>query len=104
LAALVVGIRQVEQALGDGLKGPTESERRNLPIIRKALVAARPIAKGSFIVPADIAAKRISAEGLSPMRLWALLGKAADRDYDTDQPLEMNEVQDEGDSSPGNLR
>ena len=89
LAALVAGIRQVEQALGDGVKAPTASERRNLPIIRKALVAARPIAKGARIVSDDVAAKRISAEGLSPMRLWDLLGRVADRDFAVDQPLDL---------------
>jgi N-acetylneuraminate synthase len=94
LAALVTGIRQVEAALGDGLKGPTPSERRNLPIIRKALVAARPIARGSVIGPDDVAAKRISAKGVSPMRLWELLGRIAERDYAADQPLEMTGERD----------
>ena len=89
LAAMVAGIRQMEQALGDGHKGPTESELRNLPIIRKALVAARPIAKGTIIGSDDVGAKRISAAGLSPMRLWDLLGRVATRDYAADQPLDL---------------
>ncbi|MDO8607464.1 MAG: N-acetylneuraminate synthase [Phaeospirillum sp.] len=88
LAAMVTGIRQVEQALGDGHKGPSSSELRNRAIIRKALVAARPIRRGAAIGPADIAAKRISGEGLSPMRLWSLLGTTAGRDYAPDEAIE----------------
>ncbi len=91
LAAMVAGIRQAEQALGHGGKDPTPSERRNRAIIRKALVAARPIAAGQLIVAADVAAKRISAEGVSPMLLWSLLGTRARRDYAVDQPLELPE-------------
>ena len=88
LASMVAGIRQVELALGDGHKAPTESERRNLPVIRKALVAARPIAKGALIGPDDLAAKRISAMGLSPMRYWSVVGTEARRDYAADEGIE----------------
>lgn len=91
LAAMVAGIRQVEQALGDGHKGPSASELRNRAIIRKALVAARPITKGAVIAAADVTAKRISGDGLSPMRLWSVLGRVADRDFAIEQPLEMPE-------------
>ncbi|CAA7614385.1 N-acetylneuraminate synthase [Magnetospirillum sp. SS-4] len=89
LAALVAGIRQVEAALGDGRKQPGPAELRNRPVIRKALVAARPIARGAVIGPDDVTAKRISAEGMSPMLWWSLVGSVARRDFTPDQPLEM---------------
>ncbi len=88
LAALVAGIRQVEAALGDGHKRPTPSELANRDVIRKALVAARPIVRGAVIGPDDVTAKRISGRGLSPMELWSLLGRPAGRDYAVDDVME----------------
>ncbi|OAN49286.1 N-acetylneuraminate synthase [Paramagnetospirillum marisnigri] len=88
LAAMVSAIRQVELSLGDGRKQPTASERQNLPIIRKSLVAARAIAKGAIIGPDDITMKRTSGFGISPMRLWSILGRTASKAYELDDTLE----------------
>lgn len=88
LAAMVTAIRQVELAQGDGSKRPTASELGNRVVIRKVLVAARPIARGAVIGAADLTAKRISAEGVSPMRYWSLIGTESRRDYAIDEPLE----------------
>jgi N-acetylneuraminate synthase len=88
LAAMVAGIRQVEQALGDGEKLPGPAELRNRAIIRKVLVAARPIIRGSVIGPDDVTAKRVSGEGMSPMLLWSLLGSVARRNFSVDEELE----------------
>jgi len=90
LAALVTAVRQIEAALGDGAKVPTASEQANRPIIRKALVAARPIAAGEILEEGAITAKRISAPGLSPLMLWDLLGRPAPHAYAPDQPFESD--------------
>lgn len=88
LTALVAAVRQVEVALGDGVKAPAASELPNRAIIRKALVAARPIAAGESLAAEAIAAKRISAPGLSPLHFWDLLGRSAPHAYAPDQPFE----------------
>ena len=45
---MVEGVRTIEKALGNGIKRPTLSEQANLPLVRKSLVAARPIRRGTI--------------------------------------------------------
>lgn len=84
LAAMVRGIRQIEKAIGNGCKAPTEKERKNLSVVRKSLVAKRDIREGEFFSHENIAVKR-PASGISPMRYWELMGKKARRDYEADE-------------------
>lgn len=86
LRAMVEAIRAVEQGLGSPLKAPAAAEVKNIPIARKALVAAVPIRRGEVFQPHMIAMKRPAA-GLSPMAYWSLVGLHADRDYHEDEPL-----------------
>lgn len=88
LADLVRDVRIVEAALGSPLKGPDPVEIPNRWIARRSLVAARPIAAGAVLTAEDLTAKR-PADGLSPMRAWDLIGRTADRDYDSDEALEL---------------
>jgi len=87
LAAMVEGIRRVEQALGSARKRPTPSETKNRTVARKSLVAAAPIAKGEPFTEDNLTAKR-PGTGLSPTRYWDYLGRTAARDYDTDDLIE----------------
>jgi len=77
-------IRTIEQALGDGIKRPTPSEQANLPVVRKSLVAARPIRAGELFSEANLTAKR-PGTGLSPMQWDAWIGRPALRDYAADE-------------------
>jgi N-acetylneuraminate synthase len=86
-AAMVAGIREVQMAIGDGVKQANEAERDNIAVARRSLVAARDIAAGSPLTPADIIAKR-PGTGLSPMLYWDLLGQAAPRDFALDELLD----------------
>jgi N,N'-diacetyllegionaminate synthase len=83
-AAMVRGIRTTEQALGDGIKRPTPSEQANLSVVRKSLVAARPIRAGELFSEANITAKRPGI-GISPMQGDAWIGRPASRDYAADE-------------------
>ena len=73
LNELVQAIRIVEQSMGDGIKIPTVSEMRNLPIVRKSLVAADEIRSGSQFCESNITIKR-PGTGISPMEYWDLIG------------------------------
>jgi N,N'-diacetyllegionaminate synthase len=84
LKAMVSAIRNVEQALGDGVKQPTASELKNKPIARKSIVAACAIAKGNVFSEQNLTVKRAGA-GISPMRWDEVLGQVAQRDYQTDE-------------------
>ncbi len=84
LRNLVAAIRDVEAALGDGHKRPTESERRTRTVARRSIVAARPIRAGEVLTEADLAAKRPGG-GLSPMRWHEVIGRPASRDFAEDE-------------------
>ena len=66
-AVMVRAIRNIEQAMGDGIKRPSPSEAKNKPIARKSLVAARSIKAGERFTPENLTAKR-PGTGVSPMR------------------------------------
>ncbi len=83
-AAMVQGIRTIEQALGDGIKRPTLSERANLHVVRKSLVAARPIRAGELFSEVNLTTKR-PGNGLSPMQWDAWIGRPAPRDFAADE-------------------
>jgi N,N'-diacetyllegionaminate synthase len=82
--AMVRGIRTIEKALGDGIKRPTLSEQANLPVVRKSLVAARPIRAGELFSEANLTAKR-PGTGISPMLWDAWIGRPASRDFAADE-------------------
>ncbi len=86
-AALVTGVREVEQALGNGDKRPVASELANAVAARKSLVAMRPVRKGEPFTTQNLAVMRPGG-GISPMRYWEWLGKAATRDYAAGQLIQ----------------
>jgi len=73
-AAMVRAIRNVELALGDGVKQPVASEAGTITVIRKGLVAARDIAVGTALTGDDVAIKR-PASGLPPSARESILGR-----------------------------
>ncbi len=87
LQAMVVAIRNVELALGDGVKRPSISESKNIQIVRKSLVAARPIRAGEPFTLDNLAVKR-PGTGVSPMRLHEILRRVAPRDFAADELIE----------------
>src|SRR5439155_18100909 len=84
LTALVRSIRQVETALGDGVKRPMPSERKNAAIARKSLVAARSIKKGERFSEDNLTTKR-PGSGISAIYYWKMLGTVSTRDYEEDE-------------------
>ncbi len=87
LANMIAAIRDVEAALGDGRKEIQTSERENVAVVRRSLVALRPIRVGEPFTAANLGAKRPGG-GLSPMRYWDLLGRPARRDYEADELID----------------
>lgn len=87
LAAMVSSIREVNLALGDGIKRPAASELANKAVARKSLVAAQTIAAGEPLSANLLACKR-PGTGLSPYQYWDLLGKTANRSYQEGELLE----------------
>ena len=88
LKAMVTAIRNIEQALGDGIKRPTASETKNKPIARKSLVAGCAILAGEVFSAANLQVKR-PGTGLSPMLWDEVLGCKAPRDFAADELIEL---------------
>lgn len=88
LKALVKAVRNIEIALGDGIKRLTESEAKNKPIARKSIVASRDIAAGELFGEHNLTAKR-PGMGLSPMRWDDVIGRRASRNYTADELIEL---------------
>ncbi len=88
LKAMIDGIRHVEEALGDGNKQVTNSERPNVEIARKSIVATRLIKKGELLTEDNIYAKR-PGNGVSPMRWDEAIGSPAIRDFYPDELIEL---------------
>ena len=84
LRAMVAAIRNIEVALGDGIKRPSASEHKNRLIARKSLVAARPIHAGELFSADNLAAKR-PGSGVSPMRWDEIIGRPAPRNFAADE-------------------
>lgn len=88
LRAMVQGIRNIEKALGDGIKRPSPSELKNKPIARKSLVAARPIKAGELFSDDNLVAKR-PGTGISPMQWDEVIGRSAPHDFNEDELIEL---------------
>jgi N,N'-diacetyllegionaminate synthase len=88
LKAMVTAIRNIEKALGDGIKRPSPSETKNIPVARKSLVAARAIRAGDVFSADNLAVKR-PGTGVSPMLWDEVLGRHAPRDFVPDELVEL---------------
>lgn len=87
LKKMVEQIRLVEQALGNGIKVPSESEKKNISVVRKSIVAAVPIQKGERYTEQNLTVKR-PGTGISPMKWHEMIGKTAPRPYEKDEMIE----------------
>lgn len=87
LCSMITSIRNIENALGDGIKRPSKSESKNIVHARKSIVASQPILPGKTFNNANLAVKR-PANGISPMEWDSLIGKVAHKAYETDDLIE----------------
>jgi N,N'-diacetyllegionaminate synthase len=87
LAAMITAVRNIERALGTGIKAPSSSERKNLAVARKSIVAAGPIKKGEAFTEKNITVKR-PGTGITPMRWDEIIGRKATKPYQKDEPIE----------------
>lgn len=84
LIAMIQAIRNIEKALGTGIKKPSPREIKNIPIARKSIVASRPIQKGEVFNSNNVTIKR-PGTGINPMRYDDIIGSVALKDYLEDE-------------------
>lgn len=90
LKAMVSAIRNIEKALGTGHKTISESERKNIEIARKCIVAARPIEAGELLSEENLTVKR-PGTGISPMRWNEVVGTCAIQSFNEEDPILLSE-------------
>lgn len=88
LAAMVKAIRNIEQAMGDGVKVPSKVEKINIAAVRKSIIAAKNIKAGEVYTEENLTAKR-PGSGISPMRWPQIIGTMAIRDFKEDELIEI---------------
>ena len=88
LKTMVSAIRNIEKALGDGLKQPSLSEKSNKAIVRKSIVANKDIKKGDLFTNENLGIKR-PGNGVSPMRWNEVIGKKAISNFFKDELIEL---------------
>ena len=84
LKEMVKAIRNIEMALGDGIKKPNKSEIEIMKVVRKSIVASKDIKKGEIFTKTNITVKR-PGTGISPMRWDEVIGGKANRNFKDDE-------------------
>lgn len=85
---MVKAIRNIEKALGNGIKKPSNSELKNIEAVRKSIVAKCDIKIGEVLSADNLDIKR-PGNGVSPMRWYEIIGKVANRDYEKDELIQI---------------
>ena len=80
---MVSAIRNIELALGDGVKRPSKSEKKNIPIVRKSIVAKSLIKKSDIFSEKNLTVKR-PGTGISPMQWDSIIGKKSKENFEPD--------------------
>lgn len=88
LAEMVCSIRNIEKALGSGDKTPSPSEKKNLAVARKSIVAKTKIKAGEILTEDNTTVKR-PGTGISPMKWFEVLGTKANKDFDEDELITL---------------
>ena len=84
LREMVKAIRNIELALGNGIKKPSKSELPNIHVVRKSIIAKTKIKKGDVLKENNLVAKRPGG-GISPMKWDDVVGTKAPKDYKEDE-------------------
>lgn len=87
LQAMIKAVRNIEAALGNGVKEPSASEKKNIEVVRKSIVAKCNIKRGEIFTETNLTTKR-PGNGISPMRWNDIIGKTAVRDFEEDELIE----------------
>ena len=88
LKTMVDAIRNIELSMGTGIKEPADSEKKNIAIARKSIVANQSIKKGDILTETNITVKR-PGDGISPMKWFEIIGTKATRDFEEDELIEI---------------
>ena len=86
---LVKGIRKISKSLGSFEKKISNSEKKNISIVRKSVIAKTEIKEGDLFSSNNLCAKR-PGTGISPMLWDQIIGKRAKRDFKVNEQITLN--------------
>ena len=93
LKNMVSQIRDVEKSLGISDIGPRKSEKENLPKARKSIVALNEIKIGDIFSSKNLTTMR-PGYGISPMKIYELIGLIAKKTYKKNDLIDISELED----------
>ena len=85
---MIVLIRNIEKALGDGIKKPSKSESKNISLARRSIVAKKKIRKGELLTEENLTLKR-PGNGISPMKWDEIINKRARYNFNMDDLIKL---------------
>jgi sialic acid synthase SpsE len=93
LKAMIKAIRNIEQALGDGIKKPSAREIQNRKVARKSIHIACDLPAGTILSEEHLIMKRPEAGGISPMEMYNVIGKRLLKNIKADEQLKWSDVE-----------
>lgn len=91
LKQMVDAIRNIEIAMGDGIKRPMSSEIKNIAIARKSIHLSRDITEGTLL-SSDMLEMKRPGDGISPMEIDTVIGRRVNKDLTADHKLSFNDL------------
>lgn len=91
LKDMITSIRNIERAMGDGIKRPSPAELANKTAARKSIHLASELTKGHILTEQDLVAKR-PGDGISPLRIADLVGAELRSGLPSDHKLSFNDL------------
>lgn len=91
LKAMVTAIRNIENALGDGIKKPSDSEKKNIHIARKSIHISKKI-NPQTIITEDLLIMKRPGDGISPMEMDKVIGRKINKPMAEDDKLSWEDL------------
>lgn len=88
LKEMVSAIRNIEKAMGNGMKKPSPSEIKNIPIARKSIVAKKSIKIGEKFSESNLTVKR-PGTGICPMQWDDIMNQKSKKYFNMDDLIEI---------------
>jgi N-acetylneuraminate synthase len=92
LNSMVKAIRDVEIAMGNGIKTPTEAEKENITLARKSIVAKIDVSSGNKIKRDELSIKR-PGSGIAPKYIGELVGQIVKKNIEKDQIIKWSDLE-----------
>lgn len=88
LNQMIIAVRNIEKSIGNGIKKPSDSERKNMEVARKSIVAKTNIFAGEVFTEDNLTVKR-PGNGISPMKWFEVMGKTANKNFKEDELITL---------------